>query len=86
MADPSPFNDSNSDTDEDRTPLWVKVFGIIAIVLVRHGEITVTGRKPAIAMVSEILAALPTPGNMLPRGLSSGTWQRQSARAEERTT
>ncbi len=32
MADP--FPDSNSETDEDSTPRWVKVFGIIAIVLV----------------------------------------------------
>jgi len=32
MADPSP--DSYSDTDEDGTPRWVKVFGIIAIALV----------------------------------------------------
>ena len=34
-ADVSPNLDSNGDTDEDTggTPRWVKVFGIIAIVL-----------------------------------------------------
>ncbi len=45
MADPPPYTDSNSDTGDDTrmrtdrgattsTPRWVKVFGIIAIVLV----------------------------------------------------
>lgn len=35
MADQPPYPDSNSDTgDDNRTPRWVKVFGIIAIVLV----------------------------------------------------
>ncbi len=48
MADPSPFNDSNSDTDEDRTPRWVKVFGLIAIVLVLLFVVLhLTGNSPA---------------------------------------
>jgi hypothetical protein len=35
MADLPPYPDSNSDTGEDtRTPRWVKVFGIIALVLI----------------------------------------------------
>ncbi len=45
MANPPPYTDSNSDTGDDTrvrpdrgsttsTPRWVKVFGIIAIVLV----------------------------------------------------
>ncbi len=35
MADPPPYPDSNSDTGDDtRAPRWVKVFGIIFLVLV----------------------------------------------------
>jgi hypothetical protein len=35
MANRPPYPDSNSDTGDDtRTPRWVKVFGIIVIVLV----------------------------------------------------
>ena len=34
MANPPPYPDSNSDTGDDTTPRWVKVFGIIALVLV----------------------------------------------------
>jgi hypothetical protein len=35
MADPSPYTDFNTDTGEETpaTPRWVKVFGIIAIVV-----------------------------------------------------
>lgn len=35
MADLPPIPDSNRDTAEDtRTPLWVKVFGIIALIVI----------------------------------------------------
>ncbi len=35
MTDPRPYPDSHNDTDDDTsTPRWVKVFGIIIIVLV----------------------------------------------------
>ncbi len=32
-ADPPDYSDSKSDADGDRTPRWVKAFGIIAIAL-----------------------------------------------------
>lgn len=36
MADPTPYAGSNRDADHGppRTPRWVKVFGLIAIVMV----------------------------------------------------
>ena len=36
MADLPPYPDSNGDTGDDTTstPLWVKVFGIIALVVI----------------------------------------------------
>ena len=36
MADPRPYTDSTSDTGDETpgTPRWVKVFGIIALVVV----------------------------------------------------
>jgi hypothetical protein len=36
MADPRPYTDSHSDTGDEPpgTPRWVKVFGIIAIILI----------------------------------------------------
>lgn len=33
MADPLPYPDSHSDTGDDSTPRWVKVFGIITVLL-----------------------------------------------------
>jgi hypothetical protein len=48
MADPPPYADSNSDTGDDTgsTPRWVKVFGIIALVVVLLFVILMFTRGP----------------------------------------
>jgi len=46
MADP--FPDSNSNTDGNSTPRWVKVFGIIAITLILLFVVLhLTGNSPS---------------------------------------
>jgi hypothetical protein len=48
VADPPPYPDSSSDTGDDTssTPRWVKVFGIIALVVVLLFVILMFTRGP----------------------------------------
>jgi hypothetical protein len=63
MAEPSPYSDSNSDTsDGPRTPRWVKVFVIIALVLVLMVAI----------MIFTGLGGEHGPGRHLPSGDAGG--------------
>ena len=47
MVDEPPYPDSDSDTDDTGMPRWVKVFGLVALVLVLLFVILMlTGHSP----------------------------------------